>query len=89
MKYKEDVDQDENSENVPKLEILDVILLQCNIVNNNYQQASKVLFTFVHDKQFGQLITVATQSLTMSKTPNAEFSFVQVWFADINNRPLK
>ena len=48
--------EDKNSENVPKLEIADVILMHCNVVNNNYQQASKVLFTFLPDKQFGQLI---------------------------------
>ena len=48
--------EDKNSENVPKLEIADVILMHCNVVNNNYQQASKVLFTFLPDKQFRQLI---------------------------------
>ena len=49
--------------------------MHCNVVNNNYQQVSKVLFTFVHDKQFGQLFTIALRSLTMLKTADAEFSF--------------
>ena len=53
------IDKDENGENVPKSEIADVILMHYNVVNNSYQQASKVLFTFVPDKQFGQLITIA------------------------------
>ena len=44
-----------------------------NIVNNSYQQASKVLLTFVPNKQFGQLITISPHSLTMLKTTNAEF----------------
>ena len=67
------IDRDKNGENVPKLEFVDVILMHYNVVNNSYQQASKVLFTFVPDKQFGQLITIATYSLTMLNTTNAEF----------------
>ena len=53
---KTDGDQDKNDENVPKLESSEVVLVHCNLVNNNYQQSSKVLFTFVPDKQFGQVI---------------------------------
>ena len=49
---KKDVDKDKNGENVPKLESVEVVLVHCNLVNNNYQQASKVLFTFVPNKQF-------------------------------------
>ena len=45
-------------EDVPKLEYVEVVLVHCNLVNNSYQQASKVLFTFVPNKQFGQLITI-------------------------------
>ena len=51
---KKDVDQDKNGEDVPKLESSEVVLVHCNLVNNNYQQASKVLFTLVPNKQFGQ-----------------------------------
>ena len=43
----------ETSENVPKLEILHAVLMHCSVVNNKYQQASKLLFTFLPDKQFG------------------------------------
>ena len=50
---KKDVDANKNSENVPKLEYVEVVLVHCNLVNNNYQQTSKVLFTFVPNKQFG------------------------------------
>ena len=52
------VDQDKDGEDVPKLESVLVVLVYCNLVNNSYQQASKVLFTFVLNKQFGQLITI-------------------------------
>ena len=66
-----------------------MVLLHCNLVNNSYQQASKVLFTFVPNKQFGQLITISPHSLTMLKTTNTEFQSIQLWFTDQNNRPLE
>ena len=86
---KKDVDQDKNGEDVPKLESVEVVLVHCNLVNNSYQQASKVLFTFVPNKQFGQLITISPHSLIRLKTTNSEFPFIQVWFTDQNNRPLE
>ena len=48
------VDKNKNGELVPRLETVDVVLVHCNLVNNSHQQASKVLFTFVPNKQFGQ-----------------------------------
>ena len=74
---------------MPRLEALEVVLVHCNLVNNNYQQASKALFTFVPNKQFGQLITITPNSLTMLKTTNAEFSFIEIWFTDQNDRLLE
>ena len=55
---RKDVDKDKNSENVPKLECVEVLLVHCNIVKNDYQNSSKVLFSFVPNKQFGQLINI-------------------------------
>ena len=55
---KKDVDSDKNSENVPKLESVEVVLVHCNLVKNDYQHTSKVLFSFVPNKQFGQLINI-------------------------------
>ena len=72
-----------------KLESVEVVLMHCNLVSNSYQQASKVLFTFVPNKQFGQLITISPHLLTMLKTTNAEFQSIQLWFTDQNNRPLE
>ena len=86
---KKDIDQNKDGEIVPKLETVEVVLVQCNLVNNNYQQASKVLFTFVPNKQFGQLITISPHSLTMLKITNTEFSFIEIWFTDQSNRPLE
>ena len=65
---------------MPKLESVEVVLLHCNLVNNSYQQASKVLFTFMPNKQFGKLITISPHSSTMLKATNAEFQAIQVWF---------
>ena len=81
------IDSDKNGELVPKLESADLVLMNCNLVNNTYQKASKVLFTFVSDKTFGQLMTTTPHSLIMLKTVNTEFSFVEVWFTDQDNRP--
>ena len=86
---KKDIDQNKNDGIVPKLETVEVVLVHCNLVNNNYQQASNVLFTLVPNKQFRQLITITPQSLTTLKTTNAEFSFIEIWFTDQNNRPLE
>ena len=83
------IDQDKDGELVPKLEVIEIVLVHCNLVNNSYQQTSKVLFTFVPYKQFGQLITITPHSPTMLKTTNAEFSFIEIWFTYQNNRPLE
>ena len=74
---------------MPKLESVEVVLVHGNLVNNNYEQASKVLFAFVPNKQFGQLINIAPHSLTMLSTTNTEFSFSEVWFTDQNSESLK
>ena len=86
---KKDVDKDKEGDAVTKLESAEVVLVHCNLVNNSYQQASKVLFTFVPNKQFGQLITISPHSLIMLKTTNAEFQSVELWFTDQNNIPLE
>ena len=83
------IDADENSENVPRLENIEVILVHCNLVNNSYQQHSRVLFTFVQNKQYGQLISISPHSLIFSKTMNTEFSEIDIWFTDQNNNALE
>ena len=52
--------------------------MQCNLVNNNYQQELKVFFTFVPNKQFGQLINISPHSQTILGTTNTEFLFIEV-----------
>ena len=70
---KKDVDQDKDGEHVPKLESVEVVSVNCNLVNNNYQQASKLLLTFLPNKQFRQLINIAQYSLIMLNTTKTEF----------------
>ena len=74
---------------MPRLETVEIVSVNWNLVNNSYQQASKVLFTFVPNKQFGQLIAITPHSPNMLKKTNAEFSFIEIWFTDQNNRPLE
>ena len=64
---KDTIDADKNSENVPRLENVEVVLVHCNLGKNSYQQASRVLFTFVPNKQYGQLISISRYSLVFFK----------------------
>ena len=82
-------DKDENSENVPKLESVEAVLVHCNLVKNYYQHASKVLFSFVPNEQFGQLLNISPHVFTMMNTVNTEFSSVEVWFTDQSSKPLE
>ena len=86
---KKDVNSDKNSENGPKLESVEVVLIHCDLVKNDYQHTSKVLFSLVPNKQFGQLINISAHSLTMMNTINTEFSFVQFWFTDQASKALE
>ena len=73
---KKDVDKDKVEEIVPKVESVDVVLVHCNLVKNDYQHTSKVLFSFFPKEQFEQLINISPHSLTMMNTVNTEFSYV-------------
>ena len=86
---KKDVDKVKDGEDIPELESVEVVLMRCNLVTNRYQQVSKVLFTFVPNKKFRQLIAISSHLLTMLKATNAEFQSIQLWFTDQNNRPLE
>ena len=86
---KDIIGSDKNSENVPRLENVEAVLVHYNLVNNNYQQASRVLFTFVPTKQYGQLISISPHSLVFLKTMNTELSEIEVWFTDQNNNALE
>ena len=76
------ITKDENGENVPHLEIMEVVLVHCNIVNNDYQQYSRVLYTFVSNKPFGSLLEISPRNHTYLKTFNLEFQAIEVSFTD-------
>ena len=69
-------DKDKNSTNLSQLKIVTTVLVHCNIVQNNCQQASKLLYTFVPDKTLGQLISIHPSSLIKLKTADSEFNFI-------------
>ena len=83
------ITKDKNLENVPHLEIIEVVLVHCNIVNNDHQQDSRVLYTFVPNKSFGSLLGISPSNHIFLKTFNSEYNEIIVWFTDQNSRPLE
>ena len=77
------ITKDKNGENVPHLEITEVILVHCNIVNNDYQQDSRV------PKSFGSLLEISATNHIFLKTFNSEYDEIKVWFTDQNGQPLE
>ena len=86
---KNKITRGKNGENVPHLEITEVVLVHCNIVNNDYQQDSRVLYTFVPNKSFGSLLQISPTNHIFLKTFNSEYNEIEVWFTDQNSKPLE
>ena len=86
---KNKITEDKNGENVPHLEITEVVLVHCNMVNNDYQQDSRVLYTFVPNKSFGSLLDISPSNHIFLKTFNSEYDEIVVWFTDQNSQPLE
>ena len=86
---KNKITKDKNGENVSHLEITEVVLVHCNIVNNDYQQDSRVLYTFVPNKPFGSLLEISPTNHIFLKTFNSEYDEIIVWFTDQNSQPLE
>ena len=74
---------------MPHLEITEGLLAECNIINNDYQQDSRVLYTFVADKSFDQLLDISSKNFIFLKNFDSEFSYTEVWFTDQNSKPLE
>ena len=83
------ITKDKNGENVPHLEIDELVLVHCNLVNNDYQQDLRILYTFVPNKTFDGLLEFSPANLVFLKTFNSEFSEINVWFTDQKSRPLE
>ena len=80
---KNKITNDENGENVPQLEITEVVLVYWNIFKSDYQQDSRVLYTFC------QLLDISPKNFIFLKTFNSEFSYIEVWFTNQNSKPLE
>ena len=83
------ITKDKNDENVPHLEITEVVLVHCNIVNNDYQQDSRVFYTFVPNKPFGSLLEISPINNIFLKTLNSEYDEIEVWLTDQKSQPIE
>ena len=83
------ITKDKNGENVPHSEIVELVLVHCNLVNNGYQQDSRILYTFVPNKPFGSLLEISPTNHIFLKTFNAEFHEIKVWFTNQTSKPLE
>ena len=80
---------DKNVEQVPHLEVVELVLVHCNLVNNDYQQDSRMLYTFVPNKPFDSLLEISPTTHFFLKTFNSEFQEIKVWFTDQTSKPLE
>ena len=86
---KDKITKDKDGENVPHLEVTEAVLVHCNMVNNDNQQDSRVLYTFVPNKPFGSLLEISPTNHIFLKTFNSEYNEIEVWFTDQNSQPLE
>ena len=83
------ITKDKDGENIPHLEIKEVVLVHCDIANNDCQQDSRVLYTFVPNKPFGSLLEIYPRNHIFLKTFNSEYDEIKVWFKYQNSQPLE
>ena len=83
------ITKEKNGKNAPHLEITEIVLVHCNIVNNDYQQDSRVLYSFVPNKPFGSLLEISPANHIFLKTFNSEYNEIEVGFTDQNSQPLE
>ena len=81
------ITNNKNGEHVPCLEITE--LIHCNVVNNSYQQNSRVLDTSFPHKSFGQLSNILPENFIVLETFDSEFLRIDVWFTNQNSKPLE
>ena len=81
--------KNKHGENVPHLEVVELVLVHCNLVNNDYQQDSRILYTFVPNKAFGSLLEISPTNHVFLKTFNSEFQEIKIWFTDQTSTPLE
>ena len=74
---------------MPHLEIVELVLVHCNLVNNDYQQYSRILYTFVPNKPFVSLLEISPTNHIFLKTFNLEFQEIKEWFTDRTSNSLE
>ena len=86
---KKKITKTKNGENAPYLEINEVVLKIFNVVNNSYQQNSRVFYTFVPNKSFGALLDIWPKNFIFLIHFDSKFLYIEVWFNDQNSQPLE
>ena len=81
--------ENKHSENVLHLEIVELVLVHCNLVNNDYQQHSIILYTFAQNKPFRSLLEISPTKHIFLKSFNSEFQEIKIWFIDQTSKPLE
>ena len=86
---KSKVTKNRNGKKFPRLHINEVVLADCNIANNDYKQDSRVLYTLIPNKSFGQLLHISPSNIIFLKIFNSELSYIPVWLTDQTSKPLE
>ena len=83
------ISKDKNGENVPRLEVVELVLVHCNLVSDDYQQDSRISYAFVPNKTFSSLLEISPTNHVFLKTFNSEFQEIKIWFTDQTSTPLE
>ena len=83
------ITKDKNGENIPRLEVVELVLAHCNLVHNDCQQDSRILYAFVPNKTFGSLLEISPTNHVFLKTFNSEFQEIKIWLTDQTSAPLE
>ena len=86
---KSKITTDKNCENVSHLEITEVLSDHCSTANKNYHQDSRILYKFIPNKSFGQILDISPKYFVFKITFNSEFSYIEIWFTDQNSKSLE
>ena len=82
------ISKDKNGENLLHLEITELVLVNCNLVNKDYQQGSRISYTFASNKTFGSILEISPTNHIFLKAFNSDFQEIILWFTDQTSNPL-
>ena len=83
------ITEDKNRENIPRLEVIALVLVHCNLVNNDYQQDSRIIYALVPNKAFGSFLEISPTNHVFLKAFDSEFQEIKIWFTDQTIKPLE